>query len=85
MIIVCLFYTATSAAKIFECTPRSRIWDSSIEGTCINVPSLLNISGLFNIITDMLILLVPVKSVWKLNMDRGRKVACVLLFSVGFM
>ena len=85
MLIICLFYIATTAVKIWECTPRSRIWDKSIQGTCINVSSLLNTSGLFNTISDILILLVPVKSVWRLNMDRGRKVACVLLFTVGLM
>ena len=85
MLIICLFYTTTTAVKIWECTPRSRIWDKSIGGTCIDIPSLLNTSGLFNTITDILILLVPVKSVWILNMDMRRKVGCVLLFTVGLM
>ncbi|MCJ1269460.1 hypothetical protein MMC22_009352 [Lobaria immixta] len=85
MLIICLFYIATTAAKIWECTPRPRIWDKSIEGTCIKAPSLLNASGLFNTISDVLILLVPVRSVWKLNIDTARKVACVLLFTVGLI
>ena len=85
MLIICLFYIATTVVKIWECTPRPRIWDKSIEGTCINVPNLLNTSGLFNTLSDILILLVPVKSVWKLNMSIGRKVGCVLLFTVGLM
>ena len=85
MLIICLFYIATTAVKIGECTPRPRIWDKSIEGTCISVPKLLNTSGLFNTLSDILILLVPVKSVWKLNMGIGRKVECVLLFTVGSM
>lgn len=85
MLIICLFYISTTAAKIWECTPRPRIWNKSIVGTCINVSSLLNTSGLFNTISDVLILLVPIKSVWNLNMDRGRKVACVLLFTVGLI
>lgn len=85
MLIICLFYIATTAVKIGECTPRPRIWDKSIEGTCISVPNLLNTSGLFNTLSDILILLVPVKSVWKLNMGIGRKVECVLLFTVGSM
>ncbi|MCJ1423886.1 hypothetical protein MMC29_001771 [Sticta canariensis] len=85
MLIICLFYITTSGIKLFECTPRSRIWDKSIGGRCIDISRLLNTSGLFNTITDVLILLVPLKSVWKLNMSMGRKVACVLLFTVGLI
>lgn len=85
MLIICLFYVSNTAAKIWECTPRPRIWDKSIQGTCIDISRLLNTSGLFNLTTDILILLVPVKSVWKLNMDTRRKVGIVLLFTVGLM
>lgn len=85
MLIIGLFYVSNTAAKIWECTPRPRIWDKSIQGTCIDISRLLNASGLFNSITDILILLVPVKSVWKLKMDTSRKVGCVLLFTVGLM
>ncbi|MCJ1468559.1 hypothetical protein MMC07_007188 [Pseudocyphellaria aurata] len=82
LLIICLFYIASTAVKIWECTPRQRVWDKSQKGTCIDISRLLNASGLFNTISDVLILLVPVKSVWKLHMDRGRKVACVLLFTL---
>lgn len=85
MLIICMFYTATSLAKIWECSPRRRIWDKSVPGTCIDTSRLLNTSGLFNTISDILILLVPVKAVWNLHMGTGRKVACVLLFTVGMM
>lgn len=85
MLVICLFYIATTAVKIWECTPRPRIWDKSVKGVCINVSRLLNTSGSFNTISDILILLVPVKTVWKLNMETSRKVGCVLLFTVGLM
>lgn len=63
MAILILFYVATAIVKIWECTPREKIWSKSVPGTCIYVSSLLNTSGLFNTITDTMILLVPVKSV----------------------
>lgn len=83
MLILGLFYFATTIVKIWECSPRARIWDKSIPGTCVNVASLLNTSGLFNTVTDILILLVPVKSVWNLQMTRKRKLGVVLVFTVG--
>ena len=83
MLILGLFYFATTIVKIWECSPRARIWNKSIPGTCVNVSSLLNTSGLFNMVTDVLILLVPVKSVWNLQMTRKRKLGVVLVFTVG--
>ncbi|KAI9877634.1 MAG: hypothetical protein M1830_003249 [Pleopsidium flavum] len=84
-IVLILFYVAISLVKIFECTPRAKIWDKKLPGTCTNVSAILNTSGLFNFITDVLILLVPVKSVWNLNMQRKRKIAVVAVFTVGLI
>ena len=61
MTIFILFYIATTIVKIWECTPRDKIRDKSVPGTCTDVSNLLDTSGLFNTITDILILLVPVK------------------------
>ena len=85
MIILCLFYTILMFIKIWQCTPTERLWDHSVEKSCVNISTLLNASGMFNITSDVLILLVPVKSVWNLNMDRARKIQVVLVFSVGLM
>lgn len=82
---ILFFYVASTLVKIFECTPRSRIWDKSVAGKCANVSAILNASGVFNIITDILILLVPVKSVWNLKMKWKRKMQVVAVFTVGLM
>ena len=83
--VLILFYIALTIVKIWECRPRARIWDRSIKGTCIDIPSLLNTSGLFNTISDLLILLVPLKAVWNLNMKRKKKLGVIAVFSVGTM
>ena len=80
-----LFYIATTLAKIFSCTPRARIWDKKIPGTCINTPNLFNASGSFNTATDILLLLIPVKVSYTLNTSAKRKVGVVLLFTFGFL
>lgn len=85
MAICCLFYITTIIVKIWECTPRARIWNKSIEGTCINVASVLNADGVFNTMSDVFILLVPVKALRKLQMKTSRKIGIALLFTVGLM
>ncbi|CAG8981906.1 hypothetical protein HYALB_00009160 [Hymenoscyphus albidus] len=83
--ILIAFYFSITVVKIFECNPRERIWKRSLPGTCININAMLNSSGMFNFITDVLILLVPVKSVWGLNMSRGKKVRVVAVFTFGLI
>jgi hypothetical protein len=44
---------------------------------------LLNVSGLFNTVTDFIIVLLPVKAVWTLNMRLKNKIMVVLAFTFG--
>ena len=44
---------------------------------------LLNTSGCFNTITDFLILFLPIKAVWDLNMSKQKKLIVVLVFTFG--
>ncbi|ORY03759.1 hypothetical protein BCR34DRAFT_573318 [Clohesyomyces aquaticus] len=81
--ICALFYTGLTLTKIFQCHPIERTWDKSIPGKCINTPVLLQVSGLFNTITDALILLVPIRAVWDLKMTIKKKVAVCAVFGIG--
>ena len=85
IVVICLFYTALTVAKICQCIPRTRIWDKSIPGTCINLHKLLISSGMFNTASDICILLVPLKGVWNLQVSRRRKIAIYAVFTVGVM
>ena len=85
MITLILFYAATSLAKIWECTPRARIWNKTVHGSCIDIPSLFTASGFFNTMTDFIILLVPIKAVWTLQVSKKRRLGVVLVFTIGFL
>ncbi|CAH0050951.1 unnamed protein product [Clonostachys solani] len=77
------FYGVTTFVKIFECTPRDRIWNKTIPGKCVEMKWILNISGGFNTVTDYIIMFLPVHAVWKLQMNRTRKALVVLAFTFG--
>lgn len=79
------FYFSITVVKIFECNPRARIWNKKLPGTCIDVNTMLNSSGMFNFTTDVLLLLVPVKSVWNLQMKRAKKIRVILVFGFGLI
>lgn len=83
IVLLILFYTSTTLVKIFACNPRAKIWDPKLPGECVNIPMLLNTSGLFNTVTDFIILLLPVKAIWNMNMKRQKKIVVVLVFTFG--
>lgn len=77
------FYAATNLAKVWQCIPREKIWITNLPGKCIDVSTLLNVSGIVNTVTDFIILLLPVKAVWGLNLKAKKKITVVLVFTVG--
>ena len=79
------FYTGNVFAKIFQCWPRSKIWMPSTQGTCINLPILLDVSGVFNCLSDIVILLVPIKGLWALRISRMQKLGIYVVFTVGIV
>lgn len=83
IVLLVLFYTSTTLVKIWECNPRDKIYNPKLPGTCVDTSMLLNISGAFNTLTDFLILLLPVKAVWKMAMKTQKKVMVVLVFTFG--
>lgn len=83
IVLLILFYVATNLTKIWECIPREKIWNASLKGHCINTPMLLNVSGVFNTVTDFIMVLLPARAVWNLNMDSKKKIMVVLAFTFG--
>ena len=78
--------TANVLVAIFECTPVSYYWDKSIAGgRCIDTNAYFRWSTLLNIITDVVLLIMPLPVVWRLQMSRNIKVGLTLTFLTGSM
>lgn len=59
-------------------------WYDPTGGTCpIDEANFYLVVGIINLIGDIFILLVPVPSVWRLQMPRGQKIAVSLIFLLG--
>lgn len=68
---------------IFNCFPVSKLWDSSVPGHCMSrvVPRAVN--ALMTILSDVVILVLPIPKVWKLQMPMAKKAAVLFAFSLG--
>ncbi|KAF2635912.1 hypothetical protein P280DRAFT_461088 [Massarina eburnea CBS 473.64] len=84
IVMMCLFYAAMTFLVIFACYPRQEVWSIVIvQGKCLNANKVVNFSGGFNALTDFMVLLLPVRAVINLQVDRKTKIRVVLAFTFG--
>jgi hypothetical protein len=76
--VISLFFAA-----IFHCTPIEYNWDKTIEGHCIDGGIAASAWGIANVITDFVVLGIPIPSVLKLKLSRKKKMLTLFTFIMG--
>ncbi|KAL8646782.1 MAG: hypothetical protein Q9226_006714 [Calogaya cf. arnoldii] len=71
------------AASIFICTPISYFWTRTGNGHCVNEMALYYSGGALTVIVDILVLALPMMIVWKLQMNRSKKIGVMGIFLLG--
>lgn len=69
--------------SVFQCAPIARAWDTRIPGTCINLKASFIGNAVPNIITDILILSLPVRVVWGLHASITHRLSVIGIFLLG--
>ncbi|KFY63854.1 hypothetical protein V496_03640 [Pseudogymnoascus sp. VKM F-4515 (FW-2607)] len=80
------YLLAFEAISIFQCWPINgawRAWDGSVKATCRNVNLQGWMSATFSIILDVLTLILPLPSLYKLEMSMKKRIQIMMMFSVG--
>lgn len=81
-----IFYAFGFFFAIFECSPREKIWNRlETTGSCRNVNVALQASGLFNVLSDFMILVIPLPLLWKLQMSLKKKSLTTAVFAIGLL
>lgn len=80
-----LLYVAIMLLSIFQCIPRGKIWDLSVPGHCINLGVCQTISASMNVFSDFAMLLLPIESIWRLQMAIKQKLGITAVFAVGLL
>ncbi|KAI0469375.1 hypothetical protein F4859DRAFT_487962 [Xylaria cf. heliscus] len=72
-------------ADLFGCTPFSAHWGTPAEQAahCINTEALFVWGSFPNIVTDVVMLIVPIPVLWNLNASTGLRVGLVVTFIFG--
>ena len=81
---ISIYYLFSTIFEIAMCTPRKKIWNPMMEtGHCFNANANYLASGIFNIVSDFAILIVPMIPICKLQMPLRRKIMMIALFALG--
>ncbi|KAL7800067.1 hypothetical protein V8C37DRAFT_3685 [Trichoderma ceciliae] len=83
-VFMALWAISCAFVAIFQCTPIAFGWDPTIPGGfCVNYGALVLVAGICNIITDFVILAMPIPLVLKLNLSPQRKRMVIFIFAMG--
>lgn len=75
-----------TVASCFQCTPFAYNWDKTIPGgKCFNVIAFAYSSSVPNIVTDVAVLFLPIRTVLDLKVSIGRRIGLLLIFLTGSM
>ena len=76
-----MYYLAEFFVRIFQCKPIAKNWNPALPGHCIQYG--VYHTGIFNMLSDVVMLLFPLFCTWNLNLSTKRKLQVSAVFFVG--
>ncbi|KAI0868122.1 hypothetical protein GGS24DRAFT_483331 [Hypoxylon argillaceum] len=80
-----LYYLANIILENVSCKPKAYWWDKSLTGHCLNGTVLALTSATVNLAFDIVILILPQKVIWTLNMSKLRRLGVSVVFVIGLL
>ncbi len=69
----------------FQCTPREKIWNRTMDGWCMDTGTLVLAMGVINLVSDLTILALPIICIWGLQMPLRKKLGIMTIFAIGVL
>lgn len=85
MSIIAAWQIAQVFVQIFACIPVQASWDKDIHGNCQTINNTRLMNSVANIVTDFIILLLPLPVIWRLKLPKTQKLALTGVFGLGFL
>ncbi|KAF2187316.1 hypothetical protein K469DRAFT_771728, partial [Zopfia rhizophila CBS 207.26] len=80
-----LFYAACTFVEIWSCRPFTKAWKPWEPGSCVNLPAVEMASGVFNVVTDLTMLVLVQRVIWALKVRRRNRACLGGIFCIGIM
>ncbi|KAJ6437914.1 hypothetical protein O9K51_09336 [Purpureocillium lavendulum] len=82
---VWLWVVTITFLSIFICLPVQKLWYPELSGRCINQFATWISNAVSTILTDLMILVMPLPQIWRLQLKRMEKVALTVAFGLGLL
>lgn len=76
-------FTAVVLAVSLICRPISQFWSPTVNGTCGNERVFGITASALNLVTDVIILIMPMPMLWGLHMPVAKKIQLTMAFGLG--
>ena len=84
LIVVIGYSVAGMFTSLLTCIPIAMAWDLTItNGVCINKAAFYIANACLNVVTDLAILALPIRPIWRTSFSRRQKIMLCLLFGTG--
>ncbi|KAL2855633.1 hypothetical protein BJX68DRAFT_263988 [Aspergillus pseudodeflectus] len=80
---LCLNIIANTAAGLAICRPLRALWDGGIADHCFNISAWLRYGRVVNVVSGVVLLVLPVPHVFRLKLALGVNFAVVVMFLMG--
>lgn len=81
--ILAAFYVPVVFVKMFICTPISKFWNQDVKGHCLNQRALILSDAFMSVISDFIILLLPLIASRSLQMPTKKKLRVIGVLGAG--
>lgn len=80
-------YTGIFFSLLFACRPIAASWDPLLAGIaqCVNRGAIYITTAIIGIVTDVILLCLPIPTIWKLQMPLKQKIGLTGIFIIGSM
>ncbi|POS78512.1 integral membrane protein [Diaporthe helianthi] len=76
-------WLASTVGGCLQCRPLAFWWDKTIRGgECFEMPTLFRAQAITSPILDVIILLLPIKSIWALQLPERKRIELILVYGV---
>ncbi|KAJ5822999.1 hypothetical protein N7447_005339 [Penicillium robsamsonii] len=79
------YWTGSMLQIFLICTPFEKNWNPTLPGHCASQNVAFSTIGAFNLFTDVMIMALPIRFVWKLQMSLATKLALIGIFGLGIL
>lgn len=85
IVVVFLWMVSVVLETFLLCRPLAFNWDTSIDGICGDRIAVYVIAGATNMVTDFMVLMLPIPMIWRLQISTAKRIGLMLTFSLGLL